>query len=197
MRNKRCLLVCPFLKMEVDAVVERDGFDHLVVAAFSPKCDGRQMAWEDIAEALPAGVDSHQVEVAGSFCLAGLEQPARRMDGCRIQCLEHCFSPLVDPDTIAGNLGKGAYLLTPGWLAGWRSRVAALGFDVAHDRELFRDFFTESAGHLLLLDTGVGKNTAEQVQEFSDYTGLPFEVAPVGLDFLRLFLAKIAQGNKC
>ncbi len=52
------------------------------------------------------------------------------------------------------------------------------------------EFFRESAGKLTLIDTGVDEKSHERLKVFADFTGLPFEIVPVGLCFLR-FLVKI------
>ncbi len=189
--DKLCMLVCPFIKREVATALKLEGFNEIAVVTFPPKCHGAQLEWADIAQTLPSGVDYSQIVVVGSYCLAGLQNPAKGLEGCHIHQLAQCFSLLTNQDIINGYLKEGTYLLTPGWLVSWRTRVDEWGFDCKRDGEMVREFFAESAGKLLLLDTGVDEKSYEHLQEFADFVGLPFDITPIGLDFLRLFLAKI------
>ncbi|MDM8526821.1 ATP-binding protein [Anaerolineales bacterium HSG24] len=191
MTNKLGVLVCPFIKREVATVLKSEDFNDVTVATFPARCYGPQLEWDDIAKTLPSDMDYSQIIVVGSYCLARLQNITKEMEGCQVHCMTQCFSLLTNQDIINSYLKEKAYLLTPGWLAGWRARVNELGFDDENDGEILREFFTESASKLLLLDTGVDKKSNERLQVFADFVGLPFDIVPIGLDFLRLFMTKI------
>jgi len=187
MADKLCLLVCESLEREVAAVVESEGFDDVMVHTFPAHCGRPPIGWDALRGAIHAcGKDYSQTHLLGGACLAGLQAPPDDLH-CRFHKMDGCFSLFVGRDAVESHLRTGGYLLTPGWLARWQQHIGEWGFDQATARE----FFAESATRLLLLDTGVDAASAERLAEFAGFVGLPFETVPVGLDFARLFLAKI------
>ncbi len=190
MADKLCLLVCESLEREVKAVVESEGFDDVVVRVFPAQCGRPQMGWDAWRGIIQAGEqDCSQVYLLGGSCIVGLQAPPDDLRQCRLHKMEGCYSLLAGRETSEAYLKTGAFLLTPGWLAQWKRHIDEWGFDPATARE----FFAESAARLVLLDTrrGIDAASADHLAEFAGFVGLPFESAPVGLDFSRLFLAKI------
>jgi len=188
MADRLCLLVCESLEREVKAVIESEEFDDVVVRAFPAHCGRPQTGWDAWRGIIQAGEqDCSQVYLLGGSCIVGLQAPPDELKHCRLRKMDGCYSMFAGKETIEAYLKTGAYLLTPGWLAHWKRHIGEWGFDQATARE----FFAESAARLVLLDTGVDAASADCLAEFADFVGLPFKSVPVGLDFSRLFLAKI------
>ena len=188
MADRLCLLTCESLGCAVKAVVESEGFDDVVVRVFPGHCGRPQMgwdAWRGIIQACEQ--DCSQVYLLGGSCIVELPAPPDELKHCRLHKIDGCYSLLAGKETIEAYLKTGAYLLTSGWLAHWKRHIDEWGFDQTTARE----FFAESAARLVLLDTGVDTASADHLAEFAGFVGLPFERVPVGLDFSRLFLAKI------
>ena len=95
-----------------------------------------------------------------------------------------CFDLLAGSSLVADWMRQGAYLLTPGWLDRWPEYIAEWGFD----RTTARAFFEESVSKLVLLDTGTSSDSSARLEDFAHFIDRPWEVVPVGLDHLRLYL---------
>jgi signal transduction histidine kinase/CheY-like chemotaxis protein len=130
-----------------------------------------------------------RVEVIGGACCARLPGAC---GPCQVHRLAQCFELVAPPPLVAHHLARGAYLVTPGWLAHWRARVAHLGIDAATAPAIFG----ESMQRVVLLDTGAVPGCAELLQEFAAFVGLPAEIVPVGLDYVRLQLAGLVTRRR-
>lgn len=184
-----CLLVCQRLLRETEAVLASGGFEGVSARAYGPFCshpqrDGQQ-GQRDFS--ISAG---DQVLVAAEGCLgrsgkAGLELPPR----CGLHLEAQCFHLMADPPIVDAFMGEGAYLLTPGWLPGWRQQLAQWGFDQA----TARDFFAESMTSFVLLDTGVDPESPARLEAFAAYVDRPFRIVRVGLGHYRLVLENLVR----
>jgi signal transduction histidine kinase len=183
-----CLMACSNLAPEVAAAAKAEGLNVQVVA-FPAICRRTlRNSWTKVEAFVAEHADaSAPLCLIGGSCLAEAETQPRLPESATLYRLDQCSALLIGPDTTARYLRQGAYLLTPGWLARWREYVDDWGFDQATARE----FFSESIRRLVLLDSGLAANSAEHLQAFADYVGLPSEQVPVGVDYTRLFLAKL------
>lgn len=91
---------------------------------------------------------------------------------------------IAEKNIVDSLLREGAYILSPGWLEKWRSYMAQWGME----REIAREFFAESAGKLVLLDTLGAPSSAIHLAEFSHFVGLRSESIPTGLDYFRNYI---------
>ncbi len=128
MINKLCIIACPFVAGEIRSALRLEGATEVEVVAFPSRCQGVQLEWEDIAEIISSRKDYSQIEIVGSHCLKSLNKSGIESTNHHIHYMEHCFSLFTGQEAIAAYLNEGGYLLTPGWLKGWRSRVSELGF---------------------------------------------------------------------
>jgi len=186
MAGNLCLIVCPFLMKEVSKIIEVFEYDNINVTSFPANCYGKKLKFNDITHILPPHKKFDQVIVFGSYCL-DLKCP----DNWNFQYQDFCFSALANHEIINSYIEAGNYLITPGWLAGWKTRLSEIGFDHINDTEITQQFFAETTSKLLLLDTGIYQNCSQLLKEFAEYVKLPYETQKIGLDFLRLNLEKI------
>ena len=188
MADRLCLLACESLEREVKAVVESEEFDDVVVRVFPGRCIRPQMGWDAWHEIIHAcEQECSQVYLLGGSCIAELHAPLDELKHCRLHKMDGCYSLFAGKEMAEAYLKTGTYLLVPGWLAHWKRHIDEQGFD----RATAHEFFAKSAARLVLLDTGLDVTSAKHLAEFAGFVGLPFESVPVGLDFTRLFLAKI------
>jgi PAS domain S-box-containing protein len=187
MTRKLCILTCDLLGKELATVVETEGWDDVTVATFPAQCGRPQIGWDSLAQIVPADTDCSHVRIMGCCCLAGLGDPPPGLERYQLYNTDQCFYLVAGHNVVDAYLKEGAYLLTPGWLAHWRHWLDEWGFDQA----MAREYLAESTTRLLLLDTGVDTQSAQNLREFADFVGRPFEIVPVGLDYLRLLLARM------
>jgi hypothetical protein len=189
MSEKLCLLVCSYFQREVAAAIEAEGWDDVVVGAFPADCGRPETGWGKLKRISSAHGEFSQVDAFGSPCIMNLANPPAGMENFQLHKIQQCFHLFADNDQIDDYILNGAYLITPGWLAGWQKHIKDMGFD----EDTAPEFFNEFARQLVLLDTGVDKKTLRQIRELSNFVKLPFEVVPVGLVFLRQMLSKIVR----
>lgn len=91
-----------------------------------------------------------------------------------------CQSLLAGSSYIENEIAKGNYVLSSGWLINWkRTVINEWGFDEI----VAKDFFKESANKLLLLDSGIYDHIEQELQLFSSFSGLEYEIIPVGMEY--------------
>ncbi|MEN8189435.1 MAG: ATP-binding protein [Thermodesulfobacteriota bacterium] len=189
MAPRLCFIACDYLYPEMKAAVEAEGLIGVEVRSFPARCGHPPLKWQELIGNVDKSA-AESVELFGCYCLQELESPAPDFSHCRVNRLEQCFHLLCSQTLVSALQQEGAYLLTPGWLARWQQHVADWGFD----RWTAVEFFGQSLSRLLLLDTGIDEHAAEHLDEFGSFLDLPTEILPIGLDFHRLALAKVAAG---
>jgi signal transduction histidine kinase len=192
MNERLCLIVCDAILREARAVLAASGFDDVGVVAYPAKCHLRSGA-EGPPEALVrAAAQRHRQVVV--LCGPGLVARGCYADLAHVSVHhgDSCHDRFAPQSLLAAHLQAGAQLVTPGWLATWRSRIEDWGFD----QPTAREFFRESVSRLVLLDTGVSARAPEHLREFAGVVDLPWEILPVGLDHFTLVLARIVLESR-
>jgi diguanylate cyclase (GGDEF)-like protein len=182
--GKLCLLCCENFRIEVEAAVAAEGWDDVRVAGYEARCGHLPVSWEELRPLV--GADCADVVVVGRACLHDLAEPPAGWPDVRRWPLDECFELVACPSLVAEAVAGGAYVITPQWLARWPERLRELGFEQNGAGEFFHDFARE----LLLLDTGTLPEAQERLEAFSRAVGLPARRLTVGLDYLRLALAR-------
>jgi diguanylate cyclase (GGDEF)-like protein len=185
MTGKLCLLCCENFRAEIETVVAAEAWTDVAVAVFPARCGRPPLAWDDVRPLLEPNCT--QAVVIGNACLASLEAPPKDAPPLRLVRQEECFHMLAGRTLVDEAIDRGAYLITPGWLADWRGKLRQMGFDETTAGEFFRDFARE----LLLLDTGTGVDAPAKLAELATAVGLPGTRVAVGLDHLRLWLGRL------
>ncbi|HEX9077949.1 MAG TPA: ATP-binding protein [Desulfuromonadaceae bacterium] len=182
------ILVCEILRREVEEALAAENLSDVEVTTFPCECGGPGQLGEISGAIVPAAARRYDtlLVLACDAGAAGDRQPATAGTPAHVVVLEGGFSLFLPSATIRHFQARGAHLVTPGWLVNWRAQLAAWGFD----RQSGREFFAESCGKLLLLDTGITGSAVERMGEMAAYLDRPFEVVPVGLDMLRLSLVR-------
>ncbi|MBJ6724144.1 GGDEF domain-containing protein [Geomesophilobacter sediminis] len=184
------LLFCENYRREVLSVLGgRSGFEGVTASFFPGRCGIPPLTREDIARSLPD--DAVAVEIVGDSCLREVADGSPG-SSCRIYCVTPCLALFFEREFLERCMARGAYLITPGWLAKWRERTAVWGFD----REALRAFFKEAIRMLVLLDTGVESDSAATLQEFAAHVDLPATTIPVGLNFFSRSLRIIVLSRR-
>jgi putative nucleotidyltransferase with HDIG domain len=188
MATKLRILVCQQFACEAAAVAGDLG-DDISIGTYPDLCMHPQAvkdhAFPFLGDVPDQDVDTILVGVCHLNCqaLGTLIEKARS-----VHHFDQCFHMLAGREFVDMQMRRGAYLLTPGWLDHWEPHLAQWGFD----REMAQAFFRECTRELVLLDTGVGTDTAVRLQAFAAYLDLPAVTVPVGLDHFRLLLQSIA-----
>ncbi|MBU3915705.1 PAS domain S-box protein, partial [bacterium] len=192
MKNKTCIIGCENIFEELKAAIVLEKFDDVVVFAYPSTCGNPQLCWSDLEKTLTRCFEYEQIDIIGGCCISQLQKASSESPPITIHKLPHDLYLLADESVIENFVQKGCYLMTPGWLNRWRHWIEKWGFD----QKLAREFFGEHTKQLILLDTGISPDSHQELREFSDFLALPFEIFPVGLRYLRLFLTRIVLSNR-
>ena len=184
MAEQLCILCCSRFHPEIAAAVAAEGWDDVVTASFPTDCGRPAMTREALLALVPEGCS--QAIALGSVCLSGIEDNgASGLTVCRHQ---QCFHLLAGTTLVDEAISSGGYLMTPSWLADWRTALADTGFAQPED------FFRECGRELVLLDTGLDDAGSARLAELGKAAKLPVRRIAVGLDYLRSSLARLVTG---
>lgn len=185
MTGKLCLFCCHNFHPEVAAAVTAEAWNDVVAVAFPARCGRPPLGWEELRPLLPDGCT--QVVVLGRACLHGMGAPPADFPPTRVVPVKQCFHLVAGETLVDEAIAGGGYLITSAWLADWRGQIRALGFDPDQAGEFFHDFARE----MVLLDTGLNAASRAQLAELQTAVKLPVRQIPVGLDTVRLKLARM------
>lgn len=182
-------LVCENFVEEANRALEHLGFDDACVMSFPARCGRLPLSGEECAAIVAALDDIQHVEIIGSCCLSGLDMISAH--GCphRVNRLDSCFEFIAESQIIAGYLNAGAYLTSPGWLKTWQESMERQGLD----RHTARRMFDETITSVVLLDTMVAAESAEQLRHFAEFLDKPYDVYLAGLSVPKLFLTRLVM----
>lgn len=194
MRSEVRVLMCEPLYEEARRALPPGLAPELVVELLARPCECPTAAQEALVDAatqtIPLGVGASIL--VGGGCLAGLGATHNRHSRLHVLTENTCFELIADPDRVTELLDSRAFLVTPGWVARWPTRMRSLGITA----ELAPMIFAESASRVVLLDTGTVPDVMSHVAAFARFVELPHERVEVGLDHLRAKLLTAAWGTR-
>ena len=190
MSARHCILGCHNFHREVDAAIAAEGWTDVSAMAFPARCGRPPLGWDELRALLPD--DCAQLVVVGRACLQGLGEAPAGFPPVRLVPQQQCFNIVADPCLVNEAIGEGGYLLTPGWLANWRERIADMGFTPETAGGFFQDFSRK----LVLLDTGIDVEAKAQLAELANVVGLPAKRIAVGLDRIRMLLKSVVLDGR-
>lgn len=182
------VLLCQCLFAEARAALAANPVAGLELTCLPRSCTPRLVELQAVLEEAGGhSVQGHGALLVGGGCLAahhGLPKPPDLQLACRSTCF-HFFLP---PEKVQALLSRGAYLVTPGWLLGWRKVMAEWGLSEGEAR----GFFAESCTCIALLDVGEDPRARQNLAAFAAYVGLPYELVTAELGPLRAALLEEA-----
>ena len=190
MQDRLKLVVCRYCLREAKAALRADSVGDVDVCACEGQCvrphvHSAPMDWQDPP---PQGdvTDNLLVGTCHSPPKQGVsrEEEAEQALGTNPGFYLMAPRPLID-----SYIARGAYIVTPGWLKGWRDHLE----EWALDRTTSREFFRECCSEIALLDTMVEVEVGEHLREMGAYLDLPVASTPIGIDHFGLVLKSIIQ----
>lgn len=178
------LYVCENFAGDYRRIVETNHYDFVTVRAFSCLCNDRKK--KALVTQQLAADGGEKIIITSRDCEVTkmVELPAV---GTLTFVGNHCFHDYVNEIFIDYIIEKGGYIVTNGWLYGWKQWLVQAGFD----QETARKFYRECCTELVLLDTGNDPDIEAQLAAFAAYIKLPYRMIYVGLEGLTLYLSQI------
>ncbi len=182
------VLLCQCLFAEARAAMAQNPFLGLELSCLPRSCTPRRSELQAmLEEAGRRSKKAHGALLVGGGCLAahhGLPKPP----DLQVACRSTCFDFFLPPEQVQALLSRGAYLVTPGWLLGWRKVMAEWGLSEGEARA----FFAESCACVVLLDVGEDPRARADLAAFAAFVGLPAERVAADLGPLRMALLEEA-----
>ncbi len=181
-KSNDVIVCCSVLKAEVQSLSKERWPDHKLV--FLPSM--MHMHPERLASSLEAllGAELKQghavVLIYGDCCarMGALEA----LPGVVRTRGRNCCELLLGSAEYRRLSREGAFFLIPEWARRWKEIFATeLGLNHANATSLMRDMHRK----LVYLETGIVPVPEKELQECSNYCGLPYEVLPISLELLR------------
>ncbi len=182
------LAVCDNFRLEAEALQNIDGINKFDIICFPSKCSNPQLSLEEVESLLANCEPTSNIHLFGSCCIAHLTKDFDKLNGCTFHHFNQCFHMFCNNSYIDNLLQKGAYLVSPGWVANWQDHIEEWGFN----RQYAQEFFEQAVDRLILLDTQVSSNSHSQARKFAEFVKQPLETVPIGLDFFELLIHKIS-----
>lgn len=191
MDPRLAIFVCETFTPEVIAALREEGFSDVEVRAFPLNCGSPLLSAEELMKMLnEASTSATHMHYLGSSCIQLQHEASAIPDHVSVTQLPQCFDILIPSDLTSRLISEKKYLVSSGWLPFFKQQIFGWGFD----QETARKFFRESASELLLVETGVGKETDSLMGEISQFIDMPFSTLHIGLCHCRLQLRGIVLG---
>ncbi|MFH1194668.1 MAG: HAMP domain-containing sensor histidine kinase [bacterium] len=188
-RKEVCFVVCNYFIKEVKHIIELDKITNADVISFPNACDKPEPTKKAIENFVHERINDYEQIFVLSSCSKRFSE---LMENNKVNYLpaDNCFEILLNKNLIEYYFATGYYILTRTWLQSYHHKFAEWGFD----RNTIRDFFNESARKLLFLDTGIEPIDTELLNELSEAVNLPYEILPIGIEYLRLIINQKIMG---
>lgn len=191
MDPKLAIFVCETFAPEVAAALSQEGFTDAEVRSFPLNCGSPVLSAEKLQQMMnEASTTATHMHYFGSSCIQLQPEANDIPDHISVTHLPQCFDILIPSDLTSRLITEKKYLVSSGWLPFFKQQILGWGFD----QETARKFFRESANELLLVETGVGKETGHLMDEISQFIDLPCSTLHIGLCHCRLQLRGIVLG---
>jgi PAS domain S-box-containing protein len=182
MKSKLGVLVCSHLSGEVRSVVAAGAYPDVEVEAFPAHCGRAGLDWRDLKMRTAAHPAVERWLLLPDDGLNSPDDPPTEFSPM-LERVESCCESLLGPGLLDAYRRQGACLLTPGGLSEYRRQRTATG-------SCRRGDFGADIRRLVLLETGIGTDASDMLQDVAAACGLPAEVLPVGVDRLALSLER-------
>lgn len=176
------VLSCKILQKELETLAEEFDFELQFIDA------GQHVNPDNLAITIKNRLNQLEehslILIFGNLCFTDME-PITKPFNTTMPGVNNCIEMVADPDTIAALRDEAqSFFMTPGWLENWEVIFKeGLKWDSIDARQNFGLY-----ERIVLFDTGVTSLNDEMILEFYDYTQVPVEIVPVGLDRLRSLL---------
>lgn len=173
---------------EISYVLKNGNYPNVTLKSFPSACVGCAVNDERILEIMGNSLDEYaKIKVIVSSCRGKKNIGHIQLKKAEIIKLEQCFEIFFPLQTIYHYVNQGAYLISNGWLRNYQRHIREWGFDSTTSKVFFR----ESVRKIVLLETGLPGDYRPNLQLLSDYMGVPYEIVPVGHDYLKKFIDSI------
>ncbi len=174
--------VCHHYQKELETIFQQENIQDVNILNYDPVCIKQKL--EPVVAKMISETENGCL-IADTCVLAQLDQINKKSNPLnRNVQFGNCLQMLVSKELLEFYASNGGYLVSPGWLSIWKSNLKEWGFDQKTAKQFFSDF----ARKIILLDSGVDSKSEINLTNFSEFLDLPSQTIPVGLDHFRLLV---------
>ncbi len=180
MKSEVCILCCRNLQPELELALKHLDIGPVRTVFFDPHTNDPGVQRLSEFEAFDElGEDCGVIMVLGCGCWYAPQLPRR--EGADTVLLGRGAELFLPPSLVMNQMNKGSYMVTPGWLMGWRSHIE-------REEDNIRELLSDTVKEIVLLDTGTRPEAQNELEAFAARMGLPSSTLPTGVDNLRLLI---------
>lgn len=184
--NKLDIFVCENFSPEFMKVTKDEGFDDVNIIAYPCMCENKSKKSKALELLSDTKSRNDNVFVISSkHCDILKLLPENSSIETRSSL--YCFRHLSSEPLISYIIKNGGYIVGSGWLSDWERHIESMGFN----RETAMLFYKDFCKELIFFDTGTANNAEEKLKELSNFLDLPYEIIPIGLDYVAYLLKSI------
>lgn len=179
-----CLIACSILQDEVEHILHQLGKSGKVHIQWLPPAlhanlNNLKAALTEALAHVHSAEEEKSVLLYGSRCHPEIDELCHASN-VRGFTPPDCIGLLLGDRRLQFDKEANTFYLTPGWLHHWKEIfMQGLGWDSIDARQNFGIY-----DRILLLDPGLSPIDEELILEFFEYTQVPVEILPVGLEYL-------------
>ncbi|MBI2416488.1 MAG: DUF1638 domain-containing protein [Ignavibacteriales bacterium] len=186
--NKLCIIVCDYFTSEIAYLLDSGEYSDIALNSFASNCHLTPSHQERINKVVAAGESQFdKVVFIGCACHLLLEERKSDANNIEIIPLNHSLELFLSNTLLEHLFSEKYYIVSNGWLRNYTRHIKDWGFD----SNTAKKFFKESADKILFLDTGLPDSYMPKLETMSEFTGLPFEILPIGLSYCKQFIDSI------
>jgi hypothetical protein len=149
------------------------------------------MVPQRLEELLPAAVNKYNTEdvrivLVYGDCSSRMLDIVKQYRIGRVDAI-NCTQMLLGKERYRELMKAESFMLLPEWAMKWRHIMKT---ELGLSREVARDLMGENRRELVYLDTGLVEIPVKELEECSEYTGLPWRIEKVTLDNLLNLMLK-------
>ncbi|TXT58746.1 MAG: putative Histidine kinase [Promethearchaeota archaeon] len=188
MNEKITLITCRSIEKEIRKVIEAKKIKKIDIKSYFCDFDNDHGQKCDIENVVSGFKDTEElILLVKKSCVFGGKEPRIHQKKYYVKSLTNLFELFLPEDLVKYYYDKNYYLLTSGGVQFWLNNLDTWGLTGQNIFELTNTQFDS----FLILDTKIGLDTKIMADKLSKKVDLPYEIIPVGLDFLEIYLNKL------
>lgn len=187
----KCWVCCGVLRREIEKLHQQgdiNGSVSFLDSMLHMEPDRLEFILGEIVEKL----DSETVVVYGD-CSPNMHKFSKKEHVCRVGAM-NCAQLLLGKAKYRQLMKEQAFILLPEWVIRWREIFAV---ELGLNKEVATSLMQENRKILVYLDTGLIPVPEKDLQECSEYVGLPYRIEKITLENLLEGLKKAESCLNC
>jgi signal transduction histidine kinase len=183
--GKMGFIICSNFEKEFKFILNSEKYTDVELLSFPNICDKPQREKEVILKIIDENISNYNCLCV--FCSNIFSLDEILYENIILYKKDHCLELIIPKNTLEYFYSSGHYLLTSENFYNFKNNLILEGFNSITSH----DYFYESTGKFLILDTEIDPIDMQKFDEFKKFVNLPCEIFPVGIDYFKLIICEI------